>query len=61
MYALTKHISGVFKLYNHGIGKDHVSCSKPIQIILGKNSDQCGLHMKLISNKALNSITPEVT
>ena len=40
-------------LYHCEDGKEHASCSKPQQIILGEKSGKYGLHTKSISNKGI--------
>lgn len=40
-------------MYHRGDGKEHASCSKPLQIILGGNGGYCGLYTKLMYNKGV--------
>ena len=42
--------------HNCGDGKEHASCLKPSQIILGGSGGQCGSHMKPMSNEGVNSL-----
>lgn len=49
-YTSTKWSGGACKSYHCGDDKEHGSCLKPQQIILGGNGGSCGLHTKLFSN-----------
>ena len=51
IYASTEWSGRVYKFDHCGDDNEHISCSKPREIILGGSSGQCDLHTKPMTNE----------